>query len=199
MKMCLFGNKAWNGWKRNKSLGCFCSFWNLCIFVQKTQQALFMKHFTPTTTSMQACSFGSHEGNYCCTLGFPTHWITCLYLINAPRWLLSGISPRISALNWEQPFLWFPTNSWIFPVKKQILESECVFAFTWSKSWILRAEFPAYDPMLKWEPNVCLRFSLPRVRCLFWLGWNVSGQCQPAPRRWRGAFSLALSGLSATS
>ena len=58
------------------------------------------------------------KGNFCCTFGFPTHWITCLYLINAPRWLLSGISPRISALNWDQPFLWFPTNSWIFPVKK---------------------------------------------------------------------------------
>lgn len=111
-------------------LVCLCSFWNPYISVPKTQQALFLVHFTPTTTAMQACSFSSHEG-ITAVLDhplFPTHWITHSCLINTPCTLLSGISPRIPMSSWcrEQPFLWFPIKPWKW----------LCFCLTWSKPWI---------------------------------------------------------------
>lgn len=105
------------------------------------------------------------------------------------RFLGSSLSPD---------FLCRTHESFLLKKKSQNLEASVFLPYT-IQVLNLRAEFPAYDPVLKWEPNVCLRFSSLRVCCLFWLGWNVSGQCQPALQRWRGAFSLALTGLLATS
>lgn len=60
---------------------------SLQFFSQKTQQALLFVHFTPTTSSMQVCSFGSPKRitvlHLDCTL-FCACPITCSCPINTP-------------------------------------------------------------------------------------------------------------------
>lgn len=173
----------------------------LCCFTKTLTEdtAAFVSGPLHTHYIYKVCSLCSHERitvvNLDCTL-CPTHWTTCSCLINTPCLQASHREYQcwtVAMHNLSPDFLQTTLLK-----RSQVLEASMFLPYA-IQVLNLRAEFPSYDPMLKWEPNVCLRFSSLRVRCLFWLGWNVTGQYQPALRRWRGAFSLALSGLLATS